>query len=61
MKNRILNKEQFELAIDQYLIEGIINPVEIAKLLNERGCICATVAVELYLNSLIKQSQFTQE
>ena len=47
---RIKNRKQFETAIDEYVVSGIVDPVEIARALNLRGCICAAVAVQLYLS-----------
>ena len=46
---KVRNQKQFEKAIDEYVAAGITDPRAIARLLDARGCICAAVAVEIYL------------
>jgi hypothetical protein len=47
--NRITNNKAAETAILEYIKRGITDPIKIAELLNQRGCICAAVFVELFL------------
>lgn len=47
---RVSNEKQFNMAIDAYLKANLTDPVIIAKLLASRGCICAAVAVQNYIN-----------
>lgn len=42
---RIKNTKQLHQAIDQYVLQDILDPIEIAKLCCERGALCSAVAV----------------
>lgn len=46
---KISNEKQFQKAVDEYVANGITNPSEISKLLQERGCYAAAAAIQLYL------------